>query len=379
VSAEPLGLYLHLPFCRTKCSYCHFAIAPGGPSAERQRRYVQALLAEIEAAPAGAADTLYLGGGTPSLLAIEHLEALCRRLRSRHGLPDGAETTLEANPRDLDAASLEALVALGVDRLSLGAQSFDADVLREMGRDHAPDDVFGNVEAARRAGVRSVSIDLILGWPGESQKRWGRCLAAVETLSPDHVSLYLLEVSGRNLLSHREGRGRLSLPPDDLLADLYHESRARLAALGLEQYEISNFARPGHRSRHNLKYWTDQPFLGLGMSAHSSLGGSRFWNLGSFGAYCRAVESAGGTAARAGGRALSARDRWTEALFMALRLREGVDLDRFRSRYQVDPLEECREALSRPFDASLVELQGGRLRLTDAGLLMANEVFQAFV
>jgi oxygen-independent coproporphyrinogen-3 oxidase len=379
VSTEPLGLYLHLPFCRTKCSYCHFAISPGLPSTERQRRYVQALLAEIEAAPGGAADTLYLGGGTPSLLAVEHLEELCRRLRSRHGLPGGAETTLEANPRDLDAASLEALVELGINRLSLGAQSFDAHVLQEMGRDHAPDDVFGSVEAARRAGVRSVSIDLILGWPGESQKRWDRSLAAVEVLSPDHVSVYLLEVSGRTLLSHRRDRSRLSLPPDDLVADLYHESRARLATLGLEQYEISNFARPGHRSRHNLKYWTDQPFLGLGMSAHSSIGSDRYWNQTSFGAYCRAVEVGGGAAARAGGRALSPRDRWTEALFMALRLRDGVDLGHFRRLYQVNPMEACREGLGPSFDAGLVELRGEWLRLTDAGLMLANEVFGAFV
>ncbi len=379
MSAEPLGLYLHLPFCRAKCSYCHFAISPGVASAERQRRYVQALLEEIEAAPGGAADTLYLGGGTPSLLAIEHLEKLCRRLRSRHGLPDGAETTLEANPRDLDAASLEALVGLGINRLSLGAQSFDPAVLREMGRDHAPDDVFGCVEAARRAGFRSVSIDLILGWPGESRERWGGSLAAVETLSLDHVSLYLLEVSGRNLLSHRADRGRLSLPPDDLVVDLYHESRAQLAALGLQQYEISNFARPGHQSSHNLKYWRDQPFLGLGMSAHSSLGGGRFWNQASFGAYCRAVESGGGAAARAGGRTLSLRDRWTEALFMALRLREGVDLGRFLRLYRVDPMETFREGLGPSFDAGLIELRGDRLRLTDAGLLLANEVFQAFV
>jgi oxygen-independent coproporphyrinogen III oxidase len=379
VSADRLGLYLHLPFCRSKCTYCHFAIDPGLPSRERQLRYFRALRAEIEVATEAPADTLFLGGGTPSLVDVDLLEGLCQRLRARHRLPDDAEVTLEANPKDLDLASLEALVALGINRLSLGAQSFDREALGEMGRDHAPGDVRRCVEAARKAGFRSVSLDLILGWPGESRARWNQGLAEVEVLQPDHVSLYLLEVSGRNLLAHQAARGRLSLPADDLVADLYHESRERLRALGLEQYEISNFARPGHESRHNIKYWADQPFLGFGMSAHSYVDGCRTWNHSSFGAYCRAVESQGGAAARAGIRTLSPRERWTEALFMALRRRQGVDLESFRLRYRTDPLDECREGLRGPFDAGLVELDGDTLRLTDKGLLLANEVFQAFV
>ncbi len=375
----PLGLYVHVPFCEAKCTYCHFAIDPRRPDSERQQRYVRAVLAEMASAGVGEADTLYFGGGTPSLLALERLARVVEAARERFALPPGAEVTVEANPRDLDAGGYRALLALGVTRLSLGVQSLDDGVLAGMGRRHSADDSRRAAVEARRAGFGNLNVDLILGWEGETLDRWRRNLDGFLALEPDHVSLYVLEVEGKTVLSHRERQGCLALPDDDLVADLYRETVERLAARGLERYEISNFARPGFESRHNGKYWDDAPFLGFGMSAHGYRDGRRFWNHDRFATYCRAVEEGGGAAAVAGERRLTARERAAEALFTGLRRREGVGLAAFRERHGLDPLVEWRDGLAAAFTAGLVEVAGGRLRLTDGGVLVSNEVFGAFV
>jgi oxygen-independent coproporphyrinogen-3 oxidase len=373
----PLGVYVHIPFCEAKCTYCHFAIDPRRPDSERQERYLRAIRAEMADSEAGDADTLYFGGGTPSLMAAPRLNRLVEDVRARFRLPPGAEVTVEANPRDLDADGYRALVAMGANRLSLGAQSFDDGVLREMGRHHAASDSVQAVRLARAAGFENVSLDLVLGWPGETRERWERGLGAVLALEPDHVSLYVLEVEGRTALAHRQRQGRLELPDDDRVADLYLETVDRLGAAGLQRYEISNFARPGYASRHNRKYWEDVPFVGFGMSAHSLRRGRRWWNLDRYATYCRAVEE--GRGAVEGERELGARERAQEALFTGLRLTEGVDLAAFRRRYGMDPSVEWAAPLGEVEQAGLVETVGGRLRLTNRGMLLSNEVFRIFV
>ena len=376
---EPLGLYVHIPFCEAKCTYCHFAIDPRRPDEARQERYMRAVLAEMEAAEAGRADTLYFGGGTPSLLSPERLGRILEKARGRFDLPEAAEVTVEANPRDLGPGGYDALLALGVNRISLGVQSFADAVLREMGRLHTVADSREAVTLARAAGFRNVSVDLILGWPGETPGRWSRALRELGRLEPEHVSLYVLEVEGKTLLSHRAQKGGLDLPDDDLVADLYAETVELLAALGLERYEISNFARAGFASRHNGKYWDDQPFLGFGLSAHSYRAGRRTWNLDTYGAYCRAVEEGGPAAARAGEREPTPRERAAEALFTGLRRREGVDLAAFRVRHGLDPLDEWKAELRDSFAAGLLAEASGRVCLTDRGVLVSNEVFSLLV
>ena len=374
-----LGLYVHVPFCEAKCSYCHFAIDPRRPDDARQDRYLRALLSEMEAAPAGAADTLYFGGGTPSLFSVARLARIVELARRRFSLPEDAEITVEANPADLDAAGYRELRSAGVNRLSLGAQSFDDAVLREMGRLHSAADSVRAVARARAAGFADVSLDLILGWPGETAARWERNLEGVATIGPPHLSLYVLEVEGRTLLAHRARSGDLALPEDDLVAELYARTVDALSALGLERYEISNFARRGFESRHNAKYWADAPFLGFGMSAHSYRDGRRWWNVDTYGGYCRAVERHGPAAAVAGRRVLSSRERAQEALFTGLRRREGVDLVAFAAAHGVDVMSDYAAGLSGPLAVGLVERRGPRLRLTERGVLLSNEVFQAFV
>jgi oxygen-independent coproporphyrinogen-3 oxidase len=374
-----IGLYVHVPFCESKCTYCHFAIDPRRPDDERQERYTRAVLAEMLSAERGSAETLYFGGGTPSLLSPKWLARLVQAARERFSLAPGAEVTVEANPRDLDIDGYRDLVSLGATRLSLGVQSLDAGVLQEMGRHHTAADARRAVEDARRAGFENVNLDLILGWSGETRERWRAGLDAFLTLEPDHVSLYVLEVEGKTVLSHRHRQGQLTLPDDDLVADLYQETVERLAARGLERYEISNFARPGFESHHNGKYWDDAPFLGFGMSAHSYRDGRRWWNHDRFVTYCRAVEEGGWRAAVAGERHLTPRERTAEALFTGLRRRDGVDLPEFQQRYGLDPLGEWREGLDAARAAGLVVTEHGRLRLTERGMLLSNEVFRAFV
>jgi len=377
--AEEIGLYVHIPFCEAKCTYCHFAIDPRRPDEARQERYLAALLAEMDAAVTGRADTLYFGGGTPSLLSPDRLARLIGRARSRFTLPKDAEVTLEANPRDLDQEGYRKVRAVGVNRLSLGVQSLDDEVLRAMGRLHTAQDARLAVDAARAVGVENLSVDLILGWPGESAERWRRALDGVVSMAPDHVSVYVLEVEGKTLLAHRARRGSLELPEDDLVADLHPMTVDVLGEAGIDRYEISNFARPGRESRHNGKYWDDAPFLGFGLSAHSYRGERRWWNRDTYGAYCGAVESAGPAAAVAGDRRLSEREHIGEAAFTALRRREGIHLGRFRERYGVDPTAPYAPSLRDPFDAGLLEVVEGCLRLTERGVLLSNEVFRAFV
>jgi oxygen-independent coproporphyrinogen-3 oxidase len=381
--SPPLGLYVHVPFCTVKCTYCHFAIDPGAPGEDRQDRYTRALEREIGLRRPGAsddaprADTVYFGGGTPSLLAAERLGRVLEALRRAHAVAESAEVTLEANPRDLDRARYREIAALGVNRLSLGVQSMDDDVLREMGRAHRVADSRKAIEDARGAGFGSVSVDLILGWPWEEAGRWSRGLREILALAPDHVSLYVLEVEGKNLLAHRRRRGTLHLPDDDLVADLYGETVAALGAAGLERYEISNFARPGFESRHNGKYWDDAPFRGFGLSAHGYDGRRRWWNRATYEGYCRSIEA--GVDATEGFRDLSAADRASEALFTGLRRRDGIHLAAFRRRYGVDPLVDYADGLRGAWEAGLVETREDRLRLTEKGILLSNEVFAAFV
>ena len=323
------------------------------------------------------ADTLYFGGGTPSLVAPAQIGGLITTVKSRYALAADTEVTLEANPRDLDQSGYSDLRAAGVTRLSLGVQSFNDDVLREMFRDHTGDDATAAVRAARAAGFRNLSMDLILGWPGETSERFHASVRRLLDLGPDHVSLYVLETDGKTVVEHRARAGTLNLPDDDLVADLFNEAEDALSADGLHAYEISNFARPGFESRHNLKYWDDGPFHAFGMAAHGFEAGVRYWNEATFGKYCAAVEAEG--SARAGERALSRKERLEEAVMTGLRVRCGIDRTAFRARHGVDVLDWFGEALRPSVTAGLVTVDAANVRLTRRGVLLSSEVLSALL
>jgi oxygen-independent coproporphyrinogen-3 oxidase len=338
---------------------------------------VRALSTEIGASAGGEADTLYFGGGTPSLVPARQIDEVICAVKARYALASRAEITLEANPKDLDERGFSDLRETGVNRLSLGVQSFDDAVLREMFRDHSGDDSATCVRAARAAGFTNVSMDLILGWPGETRDRFLSSVRRLLDLGPDHVSLYVLETDGKTAVAHRAKEGTLHLPDDDLVADLFNEAEDLLAEAGIKAYEISNFARSGFESRHNLKYWDDGPFHAFGMSAHGFDQGVRYWNEPTFGSYCTAIETDG--EARAGERTLSRPERLEEAVMTGLRVRRGIDRAGFRERHGVDVLDHFGDALRPSLAAGLLEVDEATLRLTRRGVLMSSEVLSALV
>jgi oxygen-independent coproporphyrinogen-3 oxidase len=371
-----LGLYLHIPFCSSICNYCNFNRGLfDGPLKDR---YVDALRAEILASGRGEpADTIFFGGGTPSLLEPEEVGRLIEACQSAFAVQTGAEVTLEANPETLDTERLERFRTAGVNRLSLGVQSFREAELRRLGRIHSADRARMAVADARRAGFDNVSLDLMMWLPQQSREDWGESVEGLVAVAPDHASLYLLELYPNAPLKEDMARSGWSLAPDDDAAEMYLWSMARLEEAGYRQYEISNVARDGRESRHNLKYWEDGDWVGFGCGAHSTRDGVRWKNVASTTDYVSRV--AAGADLVVERRPLDAAQRLEEALFTGLRLTAGVDLAETGRRHGVDVWGRFGERLKPYLDAELLRLEGPRLRLTREGMLVANEIMAVFV
>ncbi|HEV3470746.1 MAG TPA: radical SAM family heme chaperone HemW [Pyrinomonadaceae bacterium] len=375
------GVYIHIPFCRARCSYCDFATGQyEGALAERYVRAVAREVGDSRAAGEGAAvDTVYFGGGTPSLLTPAQVELLLDAVRRRFRVGPRAEVTMEMNPGTVTPESLRAFRTAGVNRASFGAQTFDDAELKRLGRTHTADDTRRTLRDLRGAGFDNVSFDLIAGLPRQTLEAWSRNLAEALSLSPEHLSLYLLEVHEGTPLAEQIRQGRYETPDPDLAAEMYRLTVERTRDAGYEQYEISNFCRPGRESRHNLKYWTGAPFYGFGCSAHSFDGGGLRWsNERDARRYVELIEARGEAVVER--TRLGAREASAEALFLGLRLLgRGVDLSEHLALYHRDVRAEHAEDLRRFGDAGLVELEGDVLRLTPRGALLSNEVFAAFI
>jgi oxygen-independent coproporphyrinogen-3 oxidase len=375
------GIYIHVPFCRSRCSYCDFAT--GAYEETLAERYVGALVSEIEAfdaaSPRAKVDTVYFGGGTPSLLSPAQVSRVLEAVRRRFETDARAEVTLEMNPGTVTPERLRRLREAGVNRASFGAQTFDDRELKRLGRTHTSDDTRRTLAALRDAGFDNLSFDLIAGLPGQTLEAWSRNLEEALSLAPEHLSLYLLEVHEGTPLADQIREGRYAAPDPDLAAEMYRLMAARTAEAGYEQYEISNFCLGGRESRHNMKYWTGAPYFGFGCSAHSFDGRSVRWsNERDARAYVTLVEERGSAVVRR--EHLDERGAGAEALFLGLRLLgRGVDLARHRALYHCDVRAEYAEDLARFGEAGLVEFDGDVLRLTPEGALLSNEVFSAFV
>ena len=404
-----LSLYVHIPFCTAKCGYCDFNSYAGQESLIPA--YAQALQREAEmwsapCATAGGwqAETLFFGGGTPSLMPLAEVERILKGLRRHLGLTPNAEVTLEANPGTVDKPYLSRLREMGVNRLSLGVQSFRDDELAFLGRIHSAEEARSAYQAARSAGFDNVSLDLIFGLPGQTADCWLESLEEAMGLGPEHLSLYALTIEEGTPLARDVARGRTPAPDPDLQAELYLHTAERLAPAGYEQYEISNWARPGRRCRHNLTYWRNGFWLGLGAGAHSHLPGSwepatrnqepgiwdrcyRFAAEVSPRRYIELVNETRKQWSQEGALTMDAMRQVTfreeagpslellDTLVLGLRLCEGVSLRELRRRFGRAALESHGAAFEEAISLGLLERADGRLRLTARGRLLANEVF----
>ena len=369
---KPLGLYIHIPFCKSKCIYCDFYSLPRAE--DRMDRYVSALcrqLAEIaQRTTAHTVDSVYLGGGTPSYLGEKRLRRILKTVKKHYHLSRDAEITLEANPDSAgDWRALRSLRRAGMNRLSLGVQSADDGLLRTLGRPHTFAQAEEAAAAARRARIRNLSLDLIYGLPGQNLAGWKDTLERAAALEPEHLSCYGLKVEeGTPLWDMQE---KMDLPDDDAQADMYLWTVERLEALGYEQYEISNFARPGRASRHNMKYWTLCEYAGFGPGAHSDLGDVRYAYLRSLDTYCAGVEA--GVSVLESSEHIPPRERDIEYVMLGLRLTQGISRQEFENRYRL-PFAPIQSVLERFRATGHAALAGGRWRLTPEGFLVSNQI-----
>lgn len=374
------SIYIHIPFCIRKCHYCDFVSYPGRPP-EEMAAYCRALEREMDLVAGkwqpGPAATVYIGGGTPTLLPARNLEQVLDAVDRFFGRQPGAEVTVEANPGTVDDAKLRVLLAAGVNRLSLGVQSLDDDLLAAMGRIHRRRDVYEAFDQARRAGFHNINVDLIFGLPGQTLDGWRATLKEAIALQPEHIAAYSLQVEEGTPWGKLAAAGELPLPGEELELAMYQEARQMFAAVGYQQYEISNFARPGYQCRHNLTYWLNQPYLGLGAAAASYWRGRRWQNYSELHRYRHVLSR--GRLPRAEIETLTPHQQMAETMFMGLRLMAGVDLEDFRRRFGVDAREVYARELAGLYRAGLVEEKDGHLRLTEKGLPLANEVFMQFV
>jgi oxygen-independent coproporphyrinogen-3 oxidase len=373
------GLYVHVPWCRHVCPYCDFNVHAA--SAPPEREYVDTVSRELAAHAASPlwagrhVRTVYLGGGTPSLLSPAAVDGVIGAIASWFGLAAGAEVTIEANPGTVSASRLAGYLAAGVDRLSLGAQSFDPAALRTLGRDHGPTDVTRAVEAARAAGFENVSVDLIYAVPGTTVASWERDLAAAVALAPEHVSAYALTWEDATPFHAWRASGRLRAVPEDTEAAMAEMTVAHFEAAGFRRYEISSFARPGRESRHNVGYWDGSDYLGVGPGAHSfsaTPAPGRRWSNERLPSRWSADVAARGVAIASEER-LSVAQARAEFVFTGLRRVAGVDALAFERRFGT-PLHAAFPQLARLADDGLVEEAAGRVRLTARGLAFADSV-----
>ena len=377
-----LGIYLHIPFCSAICSYCNFN--RGLLDADLKRRYVLALEREIRFPQEVrlresnfAADTIFFGGGTPSLLDPEEVGRLITACRESFDVARDTEITLETNPETVTPERLDGFLAAGVNRISFGVQSFDDEELKRLGRIHSAARAREAIGLARTAGFRNLSFDLMLWLPGQSFSSWLRTVDESIALAPDHLSLYLLELYPNAPLKEAMARQPWSQVPDDEAADMYLAGLDRLDGAGFEQYEISNVARSGLFSRHNVKYWQSGDWYGFGCGAHATVNGRRWKNVAGVQDYIDRINA--GQPATEGLTTLSEEDRAGEALFTGLRLTYGVACAPFEARFGFDPRVRYRAELAPFVDGGFLWDRDGCIGLTRQGMLVANEILLTFV
>lgn len=391
---KPIGVYIHIPFCERKCTYCNFNTTDFFQ--DLAGRYIDAVSREIAywgenltqaSGERAKVDTIYFGGGTPSIVDAAQLAKLIVSCRAAFDVAPDTEVTIEINPATLSETKVAEWLNAGINRASVGVQSFIDRELVGLSRTHTADDARRTIDTLREAGFENISLDLIAGLPEQDLAAWSFNLREALAIKPEHLSLYMLDLKEGTQLYAQLKRGLRPQPDDDLGAEMYRMISEATQGAGYEHYEISNFARcveqnviapmSPFRSKHNLKYWTGASFYGIGCGAHSYDGRARWVNVLKTESYIERIAQTGNAIAERN--ELTETDRAAEALFMGLRLKEGVSLAAFRSEYGVDVIERFGAELPRLAGAGLIEMGGGRLTLTPAGRLLSNEVFVSFV
>src|SRR2546423_1976594 len=377
---ETASLYLPIPFCHTRCYYCDFNTYAG--MLPLREPYVRALHTEIALAGklAQHADgrvrrsrTLFFGGGTPSLLTVEQVTRLLHACREAFAVDEDAEITLEANPGTLNRKQLAGLRTAGINRLSLGSQSFDAELLKTLGRIHTPEEITQALHNARTAGFTSINLDFMFGLPGQTMRHWQETLDRALSLHPEHFSLYSLIIEEGTPFYTWTHEGRITPGDEDLCADMYEYADERLQAEGYENYEISNWALPGHQSQHNLTYWRNLPYLGMGAGAHSFFGRRRFSTVLNPQEYIRLLNKQQRPEAES--ETIEPAQEMSETAFLGLRTAMGLHLPTFEQRFGVSFTHFAGQRLRLVEEAGLLEQKEGWLRLSKRGRLLGNEVF----
>lgn len=377
--SEAVGLYVHIPFCVRKCPYCDFntfdvereAVARFLGDLDREIDLVEAAYGRVRC------DTVFIGGGTPTVLSGRQLAGVMARIRAGFDVALDAEVTVEANPGSVTRRGLEAMVSAGVNRVSLGAQSFDDTLLQRLGRNHTAREIYESYALMQEAGLHNVNLDFMFGIPGQSLAMWQQTLQAAASLRPSHISGYSLIIEEGTPFHTQYHKGTLDLPGHDAEADMYHEMARTLSAAGYEHYEISNFALPNRRCQHNEIYWHNGHWIGIGPGAHSYWQGRRYWNVKPLELYNTRL--AEGSLPIEGEEVPTRAQQMDETVILALRLAEGVDPSRFAARFGVSLSDEYASAIDGLVAADLLAIDDRGMRLTARGRLLANRVFVEFL
>lgn len=372
---QPISIYIHIPFCVRKCAYCDFTSFPGRSA--QMETYLSAVCREMRAQAAffgrRQVRTVFIGGGTPTLMTSGQAQRLLDALRACFDVAPDAEITMEGNPGTVTAQSLAAYRKAGVNRLSLGVQSLDDGLLTAIGRIHTAAQAREAVRLARAAGFENLNLDLMLGLPGQSAAQWAQTLGEAIALAPEHLSCYSLIVEeGTPLSAQLEAGACAALPDEDELSRMDELTERLTARAGFARYEVSNYARPGFECRHNIVYWACGPYLGLGCAAHSDMDGRRFYNPSDWAGYLRMAES--GLPARDAEGENTRQERMFERMMMGLRMVRGVDCARFAWDFGEAPEDVWPGAIARDLRVGLMARDGDFLRLTERGMQVMNSV-----
>jgi putative oxygen-independent coproporphyrinogen III oxidase len=371
--------YIHIPFCEHICHYCDFnkVFLKGQPVDEYLDALEKEMKLTLSLSPSNELKSIFVGGGTPTALNVHQLEKLCNIIRDQLSFTENVEFTFEANPGDLSSEKLKILYESGVNRLSFGVQTFNNDLLKKIGRTHEAKDVFHSIDAAKKIGFDNISLDLIYSLPGQTLDDFKQTLDISFSLETTHFSGYSLIIEPKTVFYQLMNKGKLQVPDEDEEAAMYEMLIEQMEKHGYPQYEISNFAKKGYESRHNLTYWNNEPYFGFGAGAHSYLNGVRRSNFGPLKKYMGPIEK--GNFPLMEEHVVTEKEMWEEEMFLGLRKTKGVSVAHFSQKFGESPLVLFKDEISQLEEKDLIKVSDGYIFLTYRGRFLGNEVFQAFL